>query len=344
MLTSDSAGIPVGSLSPNPALTNVNGSSGLPCTTGCIISGPPSPPGTDAYTITLYDNTGGTGNALDLASTGPVAIVEGAANSNSLTLNGIPALLVLSTLPATWPPNATNSTTATLQVEDADSEVITGTFANSVTVADNDTNSDGTAVVGSSSSCPSQTTPSNSSSGNKTSVTFTSNATTNTFKFCYLGLQEATATLTASASAGGVTPVTQNFTPSTYNTPAAGTTAGVFVGTDAQLEATTGADASGTIAYTETGFTNAPYEQVLSVDTGSSLFTCNPGGPLSTFATVTPSLSSGTTVFTVASASPYTPGKCTIPVWDGISGAYTPPTFTASYTTSGFTVDAHGRK
>jgi hypothetical protein len=44
----------------------------------------------------------------------------------------------------------------------------------------------------------------------------------------------------------------------------------------------------------------------------------------------------------VTSVSPYTPGACTITVWDG--GLASVVTFTASYTTSGFTVDAHERK
>jgi len=79
----------------------------------------------------------------------------------------------------------------------------------------------------------------------------------------------------------------------------------------------------GPITYTETGFTNSPYDQELSVDTEAP--SCSVAGPLSTFATVVPS----------------TPGKCTISVWDG--GLSSAATFTASYTTSGFTVDAHDR-
>jgi hypothetical protein len=170
-----------------------------------------------------------------------------------------------------------------------------------------------------------------------TSVTFT--ASGQTAKFCYLGYAEPAQTLTASSTAATAY---ETFTPE-YNTPVEGATspAGVWSGTDAQLESQ---GEQGTITYTEAGFTNSPYDQELSVDTGAP--SCSTGGPLSTFATVVPSYtanSGSATTFTVTSVSPYTPGKCTISVWDGITGA-TPATFTASYTTSGFTVDAHQRK
>jgi len=317
-------GSPPGALTGNPAITNINSTN---CSGGCTVDGPPSPVGSDTFTLVTYDATGAAGNALSTSS-GTYTMAQGTNNAESVTLDGIPATLTLAALPTTWSAGSTNSTAIGLTVADADGETITGTYANVVTVSDNDTNSDGTHVA---STCPSAATP--STSGNATtSVTFSSSSSTN--MFCYLGLAEGTVTLTASAS--GATSGTKTFSP-IIAAPTSGTTTGAFVGTDAQLETTTGTGSTGTIAYTETGFTNAPYDQVLSVDAAAE--TCSTGGPLATFATVSPAASGTTTVFTVTSSSPYTPGKCAIPVWDA-TGAYTPPTFTASYTTSSFTIDS----
>jgi hypothetical protein len=339
-LTSDSAGISVGSLSPNPNVTNVNGGGSEPnCNSGCTISGPPSPPGTDAYTITLYTLANAGGTALDTASQS-FSIVEGGSNAEDMTLEGIPASLSFTALPTTWSAGVANGGGAGLTVSitalDALGNTITGTYANAVTLTDPDTNGDGTRVVAT--TCPG-TYPTGNTAISATTASFTSSSSTATF--CYGGLAENSKTLTATAS--GATSGTRTFTP-ILNLPTSGTTTGAFVGTDAQLEATTGTGSTGTIAWTETGWTTTPYNQTLAVDTAAS--TCSTGGPLSTFATVSPAFSSNTTVFTVTSASPYTPGKCTVPVYDGVTGtnAYTPPTFTTSYTTSGFTVDAHERK
>jgi hypothetical protein len=336
-LTSDSAGIAVGSLSPNPNVTNVNGTSGINCNTGCTVSGPPSPPGTDGYTITLYTLANAGGNALDTGSQS-YTITEGASNSEAMTLEGIPATLSFTALPTTWSAGVANGGGAGLTVSvtaaDALGNTITGTYKNAVTLTDPDTNGDGTRVAA---TCPG-TYPTGNTAIAATTATFT--GSTSTAIFCYGGLAENPVTLTASAT--GATSGTRAFSP-ILNPPTSSTTTGAFVGTDAQLSATTGTGSTGTIAWTETGWTTTPYNQTLAVDTGAE--TCSTGGPLSTFATVSPAFSANTTVFTVTSATPYTPGKCTIPVYDGVTGtnAYTPPTFTASYTTSGFTVDAHGR-
>jgi hypothetical protein len=319
-------------------VTNVNGSSGINCNSGCTVSGPPSPPGTDGYTITLYTLTNAGGTALDTASQS-YTIAEGASNAEGMTLNGIPATLSFTALPTTWSAGIANGGGAGLTVSvtalDALGNTISGTYANAVTLTDPDTNGDGTRVVAT--TCPG-TYPTGNTAISATTATFTSSSSTATF--CYGGLAENPETLTATAS--GATSGTRSFSP-ILNLPTSGTITGAFVGTDAQLEATTGTGSTGTIAWTETGWTNTPYNQTLAVDSAAS--TCSTGGPLSTFATVSPAFSSNTTVFTVTSASPYTPGKCTVPVYDAVTGtnAYTPPTFTTSYTTSGFTVDAHGR-
>ncbi|MGD1065960.1 MAG: hypothetical protein ABR975_04025 [Vulcanimicrobiaceae bacterium] len=337
-LTSDSAGIAVGSLTPNPAVTNVNGTTGINCNTGCTVTGPPSPPGTDGYTITLYTAANAGGTALDTASQS-YTIAEGSSNAESMTLEGIVATLSFTALPTTWSAGTANGGGAGLTVSvtalDALGNTITGTYENPVTLTDPDTNGDGTRLVAA--TCPGAY-PTGNTAISATTASFTSSTSTATF--CYGGLAENPITLTASAT--GATSGTRGFSP-ILNLPTSSTTTGAFVGTDAQLSAPTGTGSTGAITWSESGWTTTPYNQTLAVDTSAE--TCSTGGPLSTFATVSPAYSSNTTVFTVTSASPYTPGKCTIPVYDGVTGtnAYTPPTFTASYTTSGFTVDAHGR-
>ncbi len=318
-------GSPPGALTGNPAITNINSTN---CSGGCTVDGPPSPVGSDTFTLVTYDATGAAGNELS-TSTGTYTMTQGVNNAETVTLEGVPAALALAALPTTWAAGASNSTAIALTVADADGETITGTYANAVTVSDPDTNGDGTRVV--SASCPGVY-PTGNTAIAATSAQFT--GSTSTATFCYGGLAQATVTLTASAS--GATSGTKTFNPVITAPTMSGSVTGAFVGTDAQLSTTTGTGSTGTIAYTETGFTTAPYDQVLTVDNAAE--TCSTGGPLSTFATVSPTASGTTTVFTVNSASPYTPGKCTIPVWD-TTGAYTPPTFSASYTTSGFTID-----
>jgi hypothetical protein len=285
----------------------------------------------------VYFNMNAGGAALDTAATS-LTITEGTSNnSGTVTLEGIPAFVTINSVPAagTWSAGATNSTTLTITAQDASEETITGTYATPITLSDPDETNVGTFVEAS--TCP--TLPGSGPPSNvyPSGTSFTFTASGQTAKFCYLGYAEPAQTLTASSTAATAY---ATFTPG-YNTPVEGATspASIWSGTDAQLQAQ---GAQGAITYTETGFTNSPYDQELSVDTEAP--SCSVAGPLSTFATVVPSYTAGSgsaTTFTVTSVSPYTPGKCTISVWDG--GLSSAATFTASYTTSGFTVDAHDR-
>ena len=120
----------------NPSVTtDVNGTSGTPCNPTCTVSGPPSPPGTDRYTVTTYDATGGAGNALSVA-TKDFTIVAGSANTGlSITLFGIVKTL---TIGAPAAPNAgTTPADATLTVtaKNAAGGTITGTYGDNSTGA-----------------------------------------------------------------------------------------------------------------------------------------------------------------------------------------------------------------
>jgi hypothetical protein len=95
------------------------------------------------------------------------------------------------------------------------------------------------------------------------------------------------------------------------------------------------------VLYTETGWTNAPYDKQLMAAAG----TCTNGGPFSAYATVsasTPTVGSGTQ-FTVTSIATPVAGQCPITITDGHTGSVT-ATMNSSYTTNSFTVNGRIRK
>lgn len=344
-LTADSIGIDPATLAGNPAVTNVNGTSGLDCTSGCTIAGPPSPVGNDTFTLTTYDATNAGGNALNTNSA-TFAIVQGVANNVNVTLQGIVHAITISSIGASSAGSSAssalvgpNGTGTKITAKDAAGQIITGTYANPITISDPDTNGDGTSVA---SSCPSYAT------GNPTvapsSVQFTSDSSTATF--CYGGLAEVPITLTASAS--GATSGTATFTPTLHapvylagsNTPPSVVvvTGGV---PDVQLFTTSGLGSTGSANFTENGWTNAPYDQTLGI---AFDLTCSAGGPFSLYATAGAAFASSTTgtTFTIAAlASPTAEGACPSAVSDGLTANPTHATaeMDASYTTSSFGVN-----
>lgn len=182
--------------------------------------GPPSPPGTDGFTITVYFNMNAGGAALDTAAT-LLTITEGTTNnSGTVTLEGIPAFVTINSVPAagTWSAGATNSTTLTITAQDASEETITGTYANPITLSDPDETNVGTFVEAS--TCP--TLPGSGPPSNvyPSGTSFTFTASGQTAKFCYLGYAEPAQTLTASSTAATAY---ATFTPG-YNTPVEGAT------------------------------------------------------------------------------------------------------------------------
>ncbi len=96
-LTADSVGITPSSLANNPAVTTVPAGT---CNSGCSIAGPPSPPGTDSFTVVTYDAAAAGGSALNAGQLNNVTVTAGSANSETITLGAIPATLSLSNVPA----------------------------------------------------------------------------------------------------------------------------------------------------------------------------------------------------------------------------------------------------
>ncbi len=124
-LTADSNGVPVGTIGGNPAETDINFAS---CGGGCVVNGPPSPPGTDSFTVVTYDATGAAGNALNAGQLNNVAITAGQSNPETITLGAIPASLAISNVPygvGSLAAGTTGQTTAiSVIAKDADGNTI----------------------------------------------------------------------------------------------------------------------------------------------------------------------------------------------------------------------------
>jgi hypothetical protein len=96
-------------------------SSGTTCTFTMALN-----PGSYTASITTYDGTNGTGNALSLAQLVPFAVVADQANQVSLTLNGIPRSIVAI---------RTSATTVIVEAKDADGYIIIGAGSPTFTAA-----------------------------------------------------------------------------------------------------------------------------------------------------------------------------------------------------------------
>lgn len=341
-LTADSVGIAPGTLSGNPATTTIPAGT---CNSGCTVAGPPSPPGTDSFTVVTYDNaTPASGHPLNAAQLNNVTVTAGSSNSETLTLGAIPVTLSISNLPTALNAGTQGQSSAiSVVADDADGNVIPTSQSPSVfyvddngaplniTVSDPDTAAHGSCLVASgTSSC---------TSGAATSATFSSPDTT--ASFAYDGLAENPVTLTASASTA--TSATGSFQPN-LNAPAfnasAATPAGVALSSSAEIDLFTlsGVGSTGTESFTESGWTNTPYGHALSV-IGTPACT--------TIATVSAGSNDAVngTPFTATVVASPSAGSCTATVGDGLSSNTTDgsATLTVTYTTAGIGVNGHRR-
>jgi hypothetical protein len=351
-LTADSVGIDPTTISGNPAITNIAAGS---CNSGCTVNGPPTPPGTDSFTIITYDANGATGHAINAAQANNVTITAGQNTAVPITLGAIPATLSVSGVPtgAGALTAGTQSQTASISVVAADGHGdtiptsqtpsvfyvdATGAALN-VTVSDPDTNLHGSCVINSgTSTC---------TSAAATSVTFSGPDVTRLL--AYDGLAENPVTLTASAS--GATNGTASFQPK-LNAPAfnssQATPSGVALTGSAEIDlfATTGVGSTGSESFTESGWTNTPYNHALLVTATPA---CTPASPaLSGIATVVAGSNStlnGTPFTATVVASP-TAGSCPVTVGDGLSSNTTDgsATLTVTYTTSSVNASSKRRQ
>lgn len=289
-----------GVITGNPAITSINSTT---CSSGCTVNGSPSPAGSDTFVLTTYDGANATGNALN-TGTGTYTLVEGQNNSETITLNGIPASIAMTGVPAfaAGPVNSVaiggpGSSAIAVSVLDADGETITGTYAHSVTFSDPDTNGEGSLVAGATCS-PSY--PAGNPTVAATSVTLSSD--TSSAIFCYGGLAENPVVLTAGAP--GATTASSSFIPQ-LNAPTyvlgSGTPPQYVTGNppDIQLDAPNGPGSTASVLFAESGWTNAPYNQYLY------------GGPVLAIYCSPPV--SGPLPFTITPI--YTPSGTQITVW-----------------------------
>ena len=321
----------------NPSVTtNVNGTSGNPCNPSCTIPGPPSPPGTDRYSVTTYDTAGGTGNVLSTA-TKDFTIVAGSANIGlTIVLFGVVKSFSISGVPS---PNAGTTpadTTLTVNVLDAAGGTITGTYGDNsngagyitggtqngtpVTVTINETDANGATLVAGGAATQNST----------TSVTLKSSS--DSVKLHYAGLAENVKTITASAT--NATSGTANFQPVLQPiTPASGTEIDLYVDST-----TGGTGSSGTQNFTEAGFTGAPYDQTFG-------FTFTPTSGFATACNLVATISQGTganggkfTATAPAASAPPTAGSCDLVISDNLTqtGHTSTAKTVVTYTTSSF--------
>ncbi len=148
------------------------------------------------------------------------------------------------------------------------------------------------------------------------------------------------------ASASGIlVPAAVAFVP-TLNAPVytanSGSPSSVVVGSsppDVQLIATSGTGSTGSATFTESGWTNAPYDQTLGA---AATPVCVHGTSFASYATVSPVASgSAGTVITVTVISSPAAGECALTVSDGVTANSTDATATlnTSYTSSSIGVN-----
>ena len=349
-LTADSAGITPGTIPGNPATTNVAPTCGAG---GCTVTvnGPPSPPGTDSFTIVTYDAANATGHALNAGQANNVTISGGVTNTQTVTLGAIPATLTVSGVPAAL--NAgTQSQTATVSVvaKDGHGDTIpTGRAPNvlyvdvtgaaiNVTLSDPDTAQHGSCVV--------PTGTSTCTTGAATSVTFAGPDVTHVF--AYDGVAELPVTLTATASGAtnGTAPFQATLNAPVFNASQA-TPTGVAQSGSAEIDLfnTTGLGSTGSESFTESGWTNAPYNHALGfANTGA----CTSGAGISatsmadiaTISVGANSTTNGTPITATIASGAGLPksGSCPSTISDGLSGNSTDGSATLTVTYSNLVV------
>ncbi len=330
-LTADSVGITPGTIAGNPATTTVT----PPCSP-CTVAGPPSPPGTDSFTVVTND---GSANALNAGQLNSVPITAGQSNSETITLGAIPATLSISGVPSgggalTAGTQGQHATISVVAVDAAGVTIptgntpavfyvdATGTPLN-VTVSDPDTTQHGSCVV-----------PTGTSTCTSGATSITLSGPDSNGVLAYDGLAEIPVTLTASASTA--TNGTASFQPA-LNAPAfnasspADFPSGVALTSSAEIDlfALSGIGSTGTESFTESGWTNSPYGHALSI-IGTPACT--------TIATVSAGSNDTTngTPFTATVVGGPSAGTCTATIGDGLSanGTDGSATLTVTYTTS----------
>jgi hypothetical protein len=308
---------PVGvATSVNDNLTN--------CAVSCTITGPYSPPGSDKYTVTIFGGpVGNPGPELSTA-TQTFTIVTGSANSPSITLEGVPAKFALhDTMPAGSGGTALAATALPIDVEDADGDVITGTYSTPVTLSD----PDATSLTGCNGPCGSALQLGSGTAAK--SVVLASSTDAGNVQITYGGMDVAPAALAGSTPAGDLAASgSVTFSPSVAPIVYVGPLVGIVPEIDLYAPLGAGTGSTGSYTDSQAGWTNAPYSQAIAEGDNCS--------SIATFAQN--AVTNGTAWTATAVASP-TAGTCADTLTGG--GGATLAVIT-TYTSSGIGVSIHG--
>ncbi len=254
----------------------------------CVVSGPSVPPGSDAFTITTYDGTGGTGNAISVA-TQTIAITAGTTNNVTITLEGIPKSFAIAGIPSASAGTALSATALSVTVKDADGNTITGAYASPITLADSDATGASTLATSGSDSPPAHELLSSS----------------DTATLSYTGLAILPATISASAT--GATTANATFAPTLHPIVYTGPLNGSG-GAELDFYATSGTGSTLSFTASELGWTGAPYNKTLTLAPAS--------GCSAILDSATSTLSG--TAFTENVAAAPSAGTCTATLSDGV--------------------------
>jgi large repetitive protein len=308
-----------GATPPPGILTSVTTNFAGSCAAGCTVNAPPVPTGVDNMTVSVYDAAGAGGHVLSTA-TSNFTIHLGVANALTLTLLGVPASFSISNVPA-GTAGVSNAAPFDLAVLDADGSTITGTYANPVTLTDND-------VLGATGI---------DVNGGVYGASIQSTASTDTFDIKYSGLAIAPASIIATAS--GATPDTGTFSPAVTNPASICNGGGVTDQTECQtgpplqinLYAATGTGSSASFTTAQTGWDAAPYNKTFSAVLDPSC---------STIATIS---TADNKTFTLTVAASPAAGTCNVTVTGGGSVANNSQVIAITYSTSTIGVNARHR-
>lgn len=279
------------------------------CSSGCSVVGPAAPPGSDNFTVSIFGGPLGTpGPALSTA-TATFAIVAGKANAASITLNGVPAKFALhKPMPSASGGTALAVTALPIDVEDADGDVITGTYSTPVTLSD----SDGSSLTACGGLCGSAI-QLGSGTGTKRVVLANSMASADV-TIRYGGMDIVPAALTASTSSGPLVSVgsvtfSPTVAPISYVGPLNGSAPEIVLGVMGPTTTLTK-----NFTDSQSGWTNAPYDQ--TIGEGDN---CNSGG--NAIATYAQNAVTNGTAWTVTVVGSPVVGTCTATLHGGAGAA-----------------------
>ncbi len=97
-----------------------------------------APVGSSLFTVKLYDGANATGNLLG-TGTGTATVASGSPFTVAIGVTGVAGSIAITATQATFVPGTAATTPLKVALDDADGNVITGTYASPVTLTDSDT-------------------------------------------------------------------------------------------------------------------------------------------------------------------------------------------------------------